>query len=448
MISQLRSYLSGKGLGPTLIKAVTGSAGLRIAGMGFGFLVGVQLARGLGAEGYGIYGIAMSILALLTVPTEFGLPMLLTREVAAAQVKQDWARMKGILHWSSRMSFMISIIIGAGVIAWLCFSGQGLSTALGLTLLAGMLMVPVVAQLSLRSAALRGLQQIVRGQIPVVLMRPMFHSLLLFLTGLWLVPMSPAMAMLLGVGAAGAALLIAVYMLRRRLPQESVCAAPVVDASRWLVDALPMALTEGMRLLQAHLLILLLGVTVLMTEVGIYRVASSLVLLIAMPISLFNIVSMPVIARLHAAGETRRLKRMLGFVSGGMTAGVIMLSLPFAVAGEDIISLLFGHEYESANSVLLVLCGGMLVNALLGAAAPVLNMTGHQSRVTRASLFALVLMAICAVPLIHVFGILGAAFSHLVSFALWHLLMWRDCIARLSYNTSIFALQRDGGQSA
>src|SRR5690606_41939833 len=108
VIARLRDYLGGAGLGPVLVKAVTGSAGLRIAGMGFGFLVGVQLARGLGAEGYGTYGVAMSIIALLTVPTEFGLPQLLTREVASAQVRQDWARMRGILRWSSRVSLLLS----------------------------------------------------------------------------------------------------------------------------------------------------------------------------------------------------------------------------------------------------------------------------------------------------------------------------------------------------
>ena len=44
MIARLRSYLAGSGLGPTLVKALTGNAGLRIAGMGFGFfLAGVQV---------------------------------------------------------------------------------------------------------------------------------------------------------------------------------------------------------------------------------------------------------------------------------------------------------------------------------------------------------------------------------------------------------------------
>ena len=444
MITRLRSYLGGPGLGPTLVMAVTGSAGLRIAGMGFGFLVGVQLARGLGAEGYGIYGVAMSIIALLTVPTEFGLPQLLTREVAVAKVKRDWGRMKGILRWSSRVSLLLSAVIGAGVVAWLLLSGQSLGSPLGMTLLAGVLMVPVVAQLSLRAAALRGLQLIVRGQLPDVLLRPMFYSALLFLASLWFVPMTPALAMSLGVLSAAIALVVTLYMLHWSMPDETAAAAGVVDARSWWSSALPMALTEGMQLLQAHLQILLLGSMVAMSEVGLYRVASSVVLLVAMPISLFNIVGMPVIARLHANADRRRLARMLGLVSVGMTAGVLVLSLPFLLAGEWLLSTVFGPDFGSANGVLVILCLGVVINAVFGASSALLTMTGHQTRVTRASLFALILLVACAPPLILAYGLMGAAVSNFASIVVWRTLMWRDCTARLNYDTSLFALLRPG----
>ncbi|UWX04051.1 oligosaccharide flippase family protein [Pseudoxanthomonas sp. NC8] len=303
MSGHFRQYLSGTGLGPVLIRAVTGSAGLRIAGMGFGFLVGVQLARGLGAEGYGIYGVAMSVIALVMVPTEFGLPQLLAREVAVAQARQDWGLMKGILQWSSRVSLLISLPIGVGVATLLWLSGHGWGSPLGIILLAGTGMVPLVAQLSLRAAALRGLQQIVRGQLPDVLLRPMLHSLLLFLVPLWAMPLTPELAMVLGVVAATIALALAFHMLRKAFPEEAREANPVVDTRSWWSSAWPMAMTEGMRLLQAHLLFLVLAAMASLSDLGIYRVASSVVLLITMPISLFNTVSMPLIARLHARGE-------------------------------------------------------------------------------------------------------------------------------------------------
>src|SRR5690606_28363472 len=161
-----------------------------------------------------------------------------------------WGRMRGILRWSSRVSLLLSLVIGVGVVEWLLLTGRGLGSPLGMTLLAGVAMIPVVAQLSMRAAALRGLQQIVRGQLPDVLL-------------------TPALAMALGVASAAIALMLALHMLRKALPGEARAADAIVDARSWWSSALPMALTEGMRLLQGHVLILLLGTMVVMADVGI-----------------------------------------------------------------------------------------------------------------------------------------------------------------------------------
>lgn len=97
MISRGKEYLSGGGLGPVLIKAVTGSGFIRVVGMGFGFLVGIQLARGLGPSGYGIYGLVMAFISILAVPVEFGIPSLLTREVAANLARSRWGKFEACL---------------------------------------------------------------------------------------------------------------------------------------------------------------------------------------------------------------------------------------------------------------------------------------------------------------------------------------------------------------
>lgn len=440
IIKRLHSAFAGDGLKSSLFRAATGSASLRIAGMGFGFLVGVQLARGLGAEGYGTYGLAMSIIALLTVPTEFGFPQLLTREIATAQVQQDWGRVRGIIRWSSRMSLLISVVIGACVIAWQVITDIRINTQLGMTLLAGVALVPVVAQLSLRAAALRGLQQIVRGQLPSVLLRPGFYSLLLFIVPLWVMPLTPALAMGLGVMSSVVAMMLAFHMLRRALPSEARVADAITDARSWWSSALPMAMTEGMRLLQSHLLILLLGAMVVMADVGVYRMASSMMLLLAMPISLFNIVSMPIIARLHAKGDVRDLQRLLGMTAAGMTLGALFLCIPFFVAGKWILGRVFGPEFTAGNSALLILALSVLTNAVFGTAANLLNMTGHQGDVTRASLVSMLCLAATAVPLVHFIGIEGAALSHFASTLVWNLYMWFAVKSRLSLDSGLLSL--------
>ena len=439
MINNYRQYLAGPGLGPLLIKTLIGSAGLRLVGMFFGFLVGVQLARGLGVTGYGVYGLAMSIIALLTVPTEFGLPQLVTREVAASQVGEDWGRLRGILKWSNQTVLLMSGAVSIAVTCWLIATGRSVNSALTITLFSGLLMVPLVALGNLRSAALRGLQHIVKGQLPDTLIRPASYSLFLFLAPLLAFPLEPAIAMALGVLSAAMALALSATMLRRDLPHEIHHVLPKIQSRAWWASALPMALTEGMRVLQGHLVILLLGLMATLPMVGVFRVASSIALLVAVPVTLLNIVGAPVIARLHAQGDKCRLQRLLGWFALGMTCCTLLLTSPFIVAGAPLLSFVFGEEFGQANVALLVLCGSALISGLYGANAVLLNMTGHQSCVTRASAVSLALLVLTAPLLILVNGEVGAAIASTISMTIWNVLMWRESQRLLALDTSILS---------
>ena len=439
-MGRLQRLLTREGLGPTLARAISGSLGLRIAGLGFGFLVGVQLARGLGAEGYGVYGVAMSIITLLAIPTEFGLPSLLTREVAAAQLHGQWGKIRGILHWSARVSLLVSAAIGIGVLVWLLFREHGPSTRLGMTLLVGVVMVPVVALLTQRSAALRGLQKIVRGQVPDVVLRPALHSLLLFVVPMLGLTLGPELAMGLGVVSAAAVLVVAQAMLSRALPEQVRLASPQVDTRNWWRAAVPMALSQGMFWLQGNLMVLMLGGMVAMAEVGVFRVASSVAIMVAMPVSLFNVVGMPLIARLHAAGDKVRLQRLLSLSSLGMLLGTAALALPFLIAGEPLLVLVFGSEFAASLPILLVLCVAILANAVFGLSANLLNMAGHPGDVTRASLLSVIVLATAAAVLIPWHGGMGAAYAQILASLAWNLPMWRKAKQRLGLDAGLWSL--------
>jgi O-antigen/teichoic acid export membrane protein len=443
MIPRLRTYLSRDGLGPTLVRAVVGSAGIRILGMGFGFLVGVQLARGLGASGYGVYGLAMSIISMIGIPTEFGLPQLVTREVAAAQARNNWSLIRGILRWANRTVLILSFCMtGAGLLGWLMFKDQ-FNDGVAMALLAGIALVPLVALGNLRGAALRGLQQIVRGQLPEVVFRPAVFSLLLLLASI-LIPtgLSPAIAMAMQALAAAVTLAVAAYMLRGLLQPTPSAASPATDAKGWLRSAWPMALTEGMRMLHGNLSILLLGALSTSAVVGVFRVSTSIGLILAMSVSLLHVVISPVISRLYASDDKERLQRVLSWVATFSVLGVAVTTLPFILFGSQILTLVFGSDFASANVPLLVLSGGSMVGSMFGAGVIVLNMTGHEKRVTRA--FGLSLLALGALlpPCIYWGGVVGAALANSFAYILWSVLMWLDARRFLKLDTSVFSLIR------
>lgn len=444
MLKRAFTYLTGDGLGSTLLRALMGSAGLRIIGLGLGFLVGVQLARSLGASGYGIYGLAMSLLSIAAIPAEFGLPQLVTREVAAAHLRQDHALIGVLLRWSIRTMLcmaLVALLLGV-MLGW--WRSAEVDATLLQALAAGALFILLAPLGNVFGAALRGLQQVVAGQLPEVFLRPAVYSALLFVsTFLWSDGMSPALAMGLQVVSVAISTSCAYVYLRRFLPLSTMASAAKAtndQARRWLHSTWPLALTEAMRIVHGNLATLALGLLSTTAAVGVFRVGSSTSALLTMPISLFHIVLAPTIARLHAARDFRRLEQLMGWSSAAMAVGIGVLCLPFILAGGPLLVFLFGDDFFDANSTLLALGIGSAAGCLFGPGAILLNMTGHERRVTRS--FAISLMALCALmlPLGYFYEGLGAALAVSLSFILWSVLMWWDARRLLGIDSSVRSL--------
>ena len=439
----LWSRFNGTGLGADVLKSVGGTAGLRILGMFFGFLVGVQLARGMGAEGYGIYGLAMSVLALLSVPVEFGVPQLVTREVASAHVREDWDSLIGVLSWARR-----NLLVGASLMlllvpAVLLASGYQLDSPFSLTLLMGLAMLVFTVFGNLYGAALRGLQYIVLGQMVETVARPALHSLLLLALTLVVASMQPAQAMGMGVVATAFSMLSALILLKKHLPEKARLASPAIKAGGWWSASVPMGLTEGMRVLQGHLMVLLLGVMATSTTVGIYKVAASVALLVSMPLTIFNIAIAPIMARLHAQRDPERMQRLAGWSALGMAGGTFLLTMPFMVNGQLLLTSLFGPEFGNANPVLLIMSAGFILSSCLGPSATILNMTGHERRVTRAAFIALLFLLLPGFLLTSLYGLMGAAVTYSFSMILWHWQMWLDVRRDLVVDSSLLSAAID-----
>ena len=245
-----------------MVRAVMGSAGIRLVGMGFTFLVGIQLARGLGAEGLGVYSIAMSILALLTVFVQFGMPQLLTREVAVAHVNEDWGKIRGILRWSNQVVLVTYPIATLFVALWVWTSDPELNKPISTTLLAGLAVIPLIALSNIRDASLRGLQHIMKGQISENILRPALLSILLFSAPLMLASsLTPTSAMALSAVSAAASLLFSINMLRITRPTKASLAPIKIERHTWRLSATQIALSEGLRTLQGHLILSLIHIS-------------------------------------------------------------------------------------------------------------------------------------------------------------------------------------------
>jgi O-antigen/teichoic acid export membrane protein len=418
------------------VRALAGSGSIRIIAMLASFAVGIQLARGLGVEGYGYYGLALALITLASIPGELGLPKLVVREVAAASAREDYRALFGALRWADSACLRISLAIAATVVVAALLVLQLRPSALGAAILLGAPIIPLISLAKIRGGALQGLNYVVLGQVPGVLIRPLLLSLLLLGSYILGTGLSAPGAMALNSLTAAAVLVIAHLWLRKRLPKV-VPAEVVTSGRRWLASTIPLALTDGMRTLQSELTILLLGLLAIAADVGLFRIAVVTATIASAPMIVISRVAMPMIARLHVEGDSPRLQKIVTYSAFAQTAGVLLLSLPLLVAPVPLLGLAFGPDFEPAATALRIIVLGQIANAAFGPNAALLNMTHHEGRVTKAMAIALVLNVVTVLLLAATAGITGAAIGFVLSLLCWNVLTWLDARRLLNIETSV-----------
>ena len=421
-----RSLRTGEGLKGQLLRGGVGSIAVKIASTLINVLLAIVLARLLGAEGFGVYSFIFAIVTIMAIPAQMGLPNLVVRETAKAQADGRWDVMKGLWRWASFLAFAISLVlIGAGVAAAWAFSSR--LTPEGLAAFYwGLALVPLVALGNLRGAALRGLRHVVQGQLPEFLLRPAFLIGLVLLAHLGLADraLTAGDAMMLHAVASLLAFIIGAAMLLRARPAElSAEPAATTHWRPWLAATLPLAMTQGMQLINQHIGVIMLGTMAGAAEAGFFRVAFQGGMLVAFGLTAINMVVVPHFARLHAMGDLARLQRLVTLGARAALLTALPIGLAYMFFGRQILALLFGEQFEGAYSALVLLTLGHFANAFAGSVGGLLNMTGHERDVFWAVALAGVANVVLAFLLVPVLGVEGAATANMASLVIWNTLL-------------------------
>ncbi|KTG16290.1 MULTISPECIES: flippase [unclassified Guyparkeria] len=439
--------LKGEGLRAQLLRGGLGTMGLRLFGLALSLAIAVILARALGPAGFGVYSFVLTVMTVLALPARFGMPNLLVRETARAQSAGDWPMIRGLWRWSLRLLALTSIVIVliTGVVLIGLTGHSQLVAEQRDVFLVGLVLVPLMGIAALRGAQLRGLRHVLSGQMPELLVRPLvFIGLLGGLWWLWpVVEISPVAAILFNAIALLAAFITGSWLVRRYRPGPLQRPGETSMQQRaWLAATLPLALTEGVNLINQHVDILMLGVMGSTEEVGIYRVVVHGATLVAFGLAAVNMVVAPHFARLHAQGDMATLQRLIT----RSAQAVVLLALPavlvFVAFGRELIGWVFGQDFVGGYWPLVILAGGQLVNALVGSVAVLLNMTGHERDVTRGVALGAILNVVLNLALIPSFGMVGAAIASTSSLVVWNLILWRVVHRRLGLESSALGMQR------
>jgi len=421
MIRAIRNRLYGAGgLRKELARGAMGTFALKTIHGPLGLLVGIVLARILEPEGYGVYAFALSVAMLLGIPVQMGLPVLITRQVARYQYAERWELLRGLLQRANQavlvMSVLIIIIAALGG-RWFTADMTEVQRA---TLVWALVLLPLLALNNLRGAALRGLRRVVQGQLPEMFLQPIFLLVLVGITWLAWGDLTPPGAMALYCGAAALSFLIGAGLLWRELPPDVKTSTPSYETSAWVQSVLPLSFLAGFKIINNQTDIFMLGLFATKDEVGHYRVALALAALVIFVLTALNTVIAPHITRLHSAGDMRRLQRLVTYNARMVLLAAVPIAGTLMLAGSPILALLFGEPYREAAMVLAILALGQIINAGMGSAGLILNMTGHERDTLKAVAIAATTNVLLNWILIPRFGAEGAAAATAISIIIWH----------------------------
>jgi len=393
-----------------IAKGAAGSAGLKIVNLFFGLLATAFLGRVLLPQQYGFYAFASTVVTLLAMPVQCGLPQLMTREIAKYQLAAQWGQIRGLLLRANQLVGLLGLCVVVALVLILPFLTRSVSAVDGTTFAWAIVLLPLIALNRVRGGALLGLRKVALGLLPDNGIRAVLF--LAFIVA-WhaLLPFGSATAMALQVAATLIAFLAGAGLLMYHLPREVRSSGPAFESKSWFSAIIPLTLTDAVLIFNLQADLLLLGVLGNATEVGIYRAVTLVATQITIGLTVANEVLAPQVARLHQANDRAGLQALLKRVLGWLTLSGVVLAGICILFGQEIIVIVFGKAYAGGATALSILACGALVSVAAGTGAVLLNMSGHEKDVLRIFAVSAVANVAANIVMIPLLGMTGAALA-------------------------------------
>lgn len=429
----------GRAMRP-LTASLASSTVLRAAGAFASFLLGIQLARYLQPEGFGLYGVAIAAAQILGVMAQAGVPTLALREISVGLQNRDWPLMSGILRWAPRVIVAASAIVSGIFLVglWLYPAVTGDSLPPELWYVAAL--VPLFAITVLLNAELRALGRVVAGQSLEILVRPALVCVFVFLVYFTQKAFSPRQALLVQIAASIVTLALGLYWRRSEMPSEARETPPVHHGRSWTRAAIPLGVSDLLLQLTGTYGIFVVGLLSPPVEAGYLRVAWSTIVIIATPLSIFNVVLAPRLAQLNAAGNVRDLQRMLAYAAAAMSVVTCGVLLVLYAIGQPLLEILFGAVYAKSWAPLMLLTLGQTVIAFFGVGWVLLSVSGGERKLALSFAISTVAGIVVAVLLAPRYGAVGTAWATLFGNVIHSLLCWYFVRKHSGVDSSVFGL--------
>lgn len=370
--------------------------------------INLVITRSLGAESYGIYVLAASIIAIPGVIALLGIPGALIKFVPHYRALNDIPRLRGSILWS----FGLVLVLSVGLCLILFFLGHTLNQhifhkpILTQVLKIMVISLPFSGMGAVIFASLQGAKLIKYGVLVNQMLIPFFRLscvALAIAVGYQLRAVAWAYVFAIVVGT-----MLGCFFIIKTFP-EILKKGPIICERRRLTSfSLPLLLIGISHTLLSQVSVLMIGHYLSAAMVGIYATAQRFLPLLLIPLGAFNGIFAPIISDLSAQEKREELESQFKAVAKWVFTTSLPIFTLLIFFSKQILSI-FGPEFAAYSQVMIVLCIGQMINSATGSAGLMLMMTGKPHINLFNSVFLCVTSVFLYIYVIPRYGLIGAA---------------------------------------
>ena len=418
-----------------LLKTAVKSLALKSSGAGLNFIVGIIIARLLGASDFGIYSLVFTFFTMLGMLSNLGMASYYTRETAILISK---GRVSEVLSLTKSAEQLIKyttlalMLIGLVIVhtSVLGFSWNSMNI---FGWFMAILIIPFFSLNAIRAAIIRGMDKVILADTPDILIKPLFVIILIGFGVFINYDYTPSSIIIIQSLSFILVFTIATVNLRANLINPTIQQTKPTH-NNLNRNTVVFFVISFLTIIQAQLPFYMTGYFLGHDSAGLFQACIQLVNVLVIGLTAVNSPLQPKIAAAWSQGDKIKVQKLVTeSVRIACTISTVFFTIIY-LSSEHLLSL-YGAEFMMADASLKLLLFGQLINAFCGPCALLLIMTNRQEVVLKGFLGSIIIGIVLGVYLIPNYGIEGSAIVSVSIMIFWNVIMACYCFRALSINT-------------
>jgi len=211
------------------------------------------------------------------------------------------------------------------------------------------------------------------------------------------------------------------FMILQRIKKNTSHPSNEFAIPEMIKNSIPMMMANSMLLISGWINTIMLGIWATEIDVGVYSVVLKIATFSSFVLMSINSIATPRFARFHAKGDLDGLNKYVAQTAKVIFYSSIPIFILIVVFNEWLLGL-FGDEFRTGSTALLITMVGQLFNVFAGSVGAILNMTGHQVIFRNIIIISTFINIIFCVVLIPAMGLIGSAIAGMAFMASWNIL--------------------------